>query len=131
MKLYLIRGIPGSGKTSLATTLMTLHNYEAIHCEADKYFYYSGEYVFNPTKLKQAHQHCQGMCEQGMKEGKVVIVSNTTTTEKEVSVYTELAKRYEYELISLVVENRHGSDSAHNVPQDVIDKMKKRFSVKL
>lgn len=60
-----------------------------------------------------------------------VIVHNTFTTEKEIKPYQELAEKYSYTLISLIVENRHGNESIHDVPETTIGKMKNRFSIKL
>jgi len=34
-------------------------------------------------------------------------------------------------VFSLIVENRHGGVNEHDVPDDVIEKMEKRFEVKL
>lgn len=51
MILYLIRGIPGSGKSTLAHKLVNAENV----CEADQFFYQDGTYVFDRTKLKEAH----------------------------------------------------------------------------
>ena len=43
----------------------------------------------------------------------------------------ELAKKYEYEFVSIVVENRNERSSVHNVPEETIAKMVDKFSVKL
>jgi len=49
--LYIVRGIPGSGKSTFAKTL------GGNHYEADMYFIgESGNYNFDPTKIKDAHQ---------------------------------------------------------------------------
>ena len=60
-----------------------------------------------------------------------IVVSNTFTTEKELQPYLELAMKYDYKVVSLIVENRHGSQSIHNVPEETLVKMKNRFSIKL
>jgi hypothetical protein len=59
------------------------------------------------------------------------VVSNTLTTEKELKPYYELAEKYNYTVFSLIVENRHGGTNVHNVPEETLDKMEKRFSIKL
>ena len=64
-------------------------------------------------------------------EVELIVVSNTAITEKELKPYYELAEQYGYQVTSLIVENRHGGISEHNVPQGTIDKMKNRFSIKL
>lgn len=51
--LILVRGLPGSGKSTFAHAIW--NNY-AI-CEADQYFINkeTGEYVFDGSKIKDAH----------------------------------------------------------------------------
>lgn len=60
-----------------------------------------------------------------------IVVSNTFTQEWEMEPYFKLAKEYGYTVFSIVVENRHGGTNVHNVPEDKIEQMKKRFSIKL
>jgi predicted kinase len=129
--LYLIRGLPGSGKSTLANSL---HHFGAVGyvVEADMYFTDDfGTYRFDPSRLHEAHTWCKKHVEQCMKYKQSVAVSNTFTTEKELQPYLDLAKEYGYTVISLIVENRHGSSSVHSVPEETIQKMKNRFSVKL
>lgn len=60
-----------------------------------------------------------------------IVVANTFTQEWEMNPYIELAKKYGYKVISLVVENRHGNKNIHNVPDETIQKMVNRFEIKL
>lgn len=60
-----------------------------------------------------------------------IAVSNTFTQEWEMEDYFKLAEQYGYKVVSLIVENRHGSKSVHDVPEETICKMKERFNVKL
>jgi len=45
--------------------------------------------------------------------------------------YYDLAKRYGYQVYSIIVENRHDGVNVHDVPEEVLEKMKKRFDIKL
>jgi hypothetical protein len=45
--------------------------------------------------------------------------------------YFDLANTYGYKIVSLIIENRHGNKSIHNVPEETMDKMKNRFEIKL
>lgn len=60
-----------------------------------------------------------------------IFVSNTFTTEKEMKPYLKMAEESGYHVVSLIVENRHGNKSVHNVPEETMTKMRDRFSFKL
>lgn len=126
--LILLRGLPGAGKTTLAELLIDKH------IEADMYFIdkETGEYKFNHNDLRKAHSWCFNTVEEWMKDGDVkIVVSNTFTSEWEFINYHQLAEQYGYHVHSLVVENRHGNKSIHNVPDIIMVNMLNRFNVKL
>lgn len=60
-------------------------------------------------------------------EREKIVVSNTFTTERELKPYYELAEKYDYNVVSLIVENRHGGKNTHNVPDETIEKMRNRL----
>jgi predicted kinase len=129
--LYLIRGLPGSGKTTFANRLKDSH-LVGVNLSADDYFTdLQGNYSFDASKLKQAHEQCLNRTRLYLQETMSVAVSNTFTTEKEMQPYFDLAEELNHGVTVLIVENRHGNKSVHNVPQDTIQKMKNRFSIKL
>ena len=130
-KLYIVRGVPGSGKSTFAKSLVGDKDY--CHKEADMYFIDSvGNYKFEPSKIKDAHAWCKEEIEFVMKyEHSPVVVSNTFTQEWEMDAYYELAKQYGYMVFSIIVENRHDGSNQHNVPAEAIQRMKDRFNVKL
>ena len=125
-ELFLLRGLPGSGKTTLADSL------GGSHMEADKYFTYDGKYEFDVTKLKDAHDWCQNAVRVFMEnKSKRVVVSNTFTQEWEMTPYFELAEKHGYKVYSLICENRHGGVNEHGVPEDKLKIMKNRFEISL
>jgi NEDD4-binding protein 2 len=134
--IILLRGLPGSGKSTFANYMFSNNIFEA-----DQYFYDENglNYNFDASKLHLAHKWCQLRVEHAMEDNlksdgvyfSEIVVSNTSTTEKELEPYLELAKKYDYQIISLIVENRHGSKSIHNVPDEKLEQMKNRFSIKL
>jgi predicted kinase len=125
--LYIVRGIPGSGKSTFAKTL------GGQHYEADMYFMsVDGEYQFDFTKIKDAHQWCQGIVKGDMiLEYPKIVVSNTSTQDWEMEPYNKLAEEYGYTVFTVIVENRHGGVNQHGVPEDKIELMKNRFEIKL
>jgi predicted kinase len=126
--LILLRGLPGSGKSTLANQL------SPNICEADMYFMRNGKYEFDMNLLPAAHMWCRMRCEDFMKDDQsTIVVSNTLTSEKELKPYVELAEKYGYQIISLVVENRHGNKSIHDVPDETLNRMEDRLrnSIKL
>lgn len=54
--LTIVRGLPGSGKTTLAKNL-TKDN--GVYFESDMFFSQDGTYVFDAYKLKDAHAWCK------------------------------------------------------------------------
>jgi len=127
-ELIIIRGLPGAGKSTLAKSL------GGINIEADQYFMVDGEYKFDSSKIKLAHNYCQSQTQAWMgSNGEQVnvdriVVSNTFTQEWEMDYYYKLAEKYGYRVYSLVVENRHGGVNEHGVPEE---KMRNRFEIKL
>lgn len=128
--LYLIRGVAGAGKSTLAKTLSA-----ALGCayyEADMFFMVDGEYRFNVALLSHAHHWCWSKVEQQMSQGvENIIVYNTFTTEKEMKKYFELAADFGYTVTTMIIENRHGNVSVHDVPDEKVQQMRNRFSIKL
>lgn len=133
--LILLRGLPGSGKTTLGNTILNTPGSNILNMalSADDFFTdENGFYNFDSSKLKEAHNFCQLKCAENMKNGSYrIVVSNTFTEEWEIEPYYEMAKRYNYRVHSVIVENRHDGKSIHNVPDKKLKQMKDRFYLKL
>lgn len=135
-ELILLRGIPGSGKSTTAK-LLGAGGAGYAHFEADMYFMVDGKYKFDPAKIRDAHKWCQDSVERAMLlnhttgDNSIIIVSNTFTQEWEMVPYFLLAEQWGYQVTSLIVENRHGGVNEHGVPEDKLQAMKDRFEIKL
>lgn len=130
-KLFLVRGLPGSGKSTFAKAL------GGINIEADQYFMVDGKYNFDASKLKLAHNYCQSQtqiwmrCNDPQINVNRIVVSNTFTQEWEMEAYYQLAAKYGYQVFSIIVENRHNGVNEHGVPEEKIEQMRNRFEIKL
>jgi predicted kinase len=121
--VWLLRAAQGAGKSFTATQLNQLPN--SIICCADDYFMVNGEYKFDGSKLKYAHQECQQKFINALELGKEnIIVANCNARERDFAFYVEAAKQYGAVLISLVVENRHGNRNVHGCDEQIVDRVK-------
>ena len=132
--LILLRGLPGSGKSTVGDVILytnQLTNQDVL--SADNFFIdKNGEYVFDGSKIKEAHNNCQQKCAERMKhEFLKIVVANTFTEEWEMKPYFEMAERYNYRIHTIIVENRHGNKNIHNVPDEKLQSMKSRFDIQI
>jgi predicted kinase len=129
--IILLRGISGSGKSTLAGKLAEAFGGFAV--AADDFFIVDGKYEWDASKLGQAHFWCQNMTDKNLSEGKVVIVHNILTSNRDLKPYEDLAAKHNVKLVSLVVEKRHDGENEHGVPSETLQKQaeKLRGSIKL
>ena len=132
--LILLRGVPGSGKSTLGEVILNCpqSTTNTVLSADDLFTDSSGNYNFDSSRIKEAHNLCQQKCAEKMKLGLYkIVVANTFTQEWEMSPYYEMAERYNYRIHSVIVENRHDGVNVHNVPEEKIHQMKDRFEVSL
>jgi predicted kinase len=122
-KLILIRGIPGSGKTTLAKNMVKQSSGSLVHFEADMFFIDDdGLYRFDSAKLADAHRWCEKQTQSALETGRSVVVSNTFVQRWEMQAYVDMTDEMG---ITLQVIECHGNyKSTHNVPARTIIKMK-------
>jgi predicted kinase len=121
MKLYIIRGLPGSGKSTYAKKL------GCFHVEADFYHCRDGVYKYNRDNIKAAHEWCQKMALTAMSIGMDVVVSNTFTMKSEMQPYIDMAKKTGHAITIVRMIGSHGS--IHDVPDDSMKKMRDRWEI--
>lgn len=134
-KFYVIRGIPGCGKTKLAEELRLLYTEMdkiVLICEANQYFERNGEYNYSPSLLEKAHEDCRNKVISALSDDvEVIILTNTSTMFWEFEEYLKLAEEFGYETTVMTVENYHNGKSPHNVPEEKLNVMRRRFDLKL
>jgi len=93
--LYIMRGLPGSGKSTLSEHL----GEGGVILASDDFFMVDGEYRFDKDKLKEAHPWNWGRVENAMKQHISPIVADSTNVESwEMRPYVELALKYGYNI---------------------------------
>lgn len=138
MKLIILRGPSGSGKSTIASHLKNVHS--APYHEADHYFNRSwllngqmDEYLFDASKLGDAHAWCRMRVKKHMFEQvPVVIVSNTSMTLWEMNPYLDLAQEYNYEVEVWRTPGPWDANvlfkrNVHNVPLNVLEKQINKY----
>ncbi|WP_067587289.1 ATP-binding protein [Endozoicomonas ascidiicola] len=121
-ELILIRGVPGSGKTTKAKKEYPNH----VLYEADQYFTdLKGNYVFDPKKIQDAHKWCQAKAKMSLNAGKNVVVANTFTRIWEMKPYLMMAKRLGCQV--KVIEATGNYKNVHGVPDEKVEQMRERF----
>jgi len=122
MKIILIRGLPGSGKTTMAKEYAA-QGY--VHCEADHFFERDGEYHYDATQIRMAHADCVRRVMRALDEGRSVVVSNTFSQRWEMLPYQQLAGEYDAEL--RIIEAKGTWQNVHGVPEEAIERMRARW----
>ena len=82
-------------------------------------------YKFDMSRLGEAHQWCQDETSKMLCRGHDVVVSNTFTTKKELQPYFDIAKSFGIVPQVILCQGQYGN--IHNVPVEVLEKMKNRF----
>ena len=140
MKVYIIRGAPGTGKTTEASKIMD-KNENAVHCSADNYFYevaavngtsYLEE--FKPWLVGKAHQFCWGAFIHALvvMSEETIIVDNTNTYKWEYENYVLLAEELGYEVEIIITDMSKSAEvyygrNTHDVPFETIKRMLREF----
>ena len=130
--LILLRGLPGRGKSTLATLLSEQNKYPIL--SIDNYFIdtKTGEYSFSHLSNHIAYKQCEEKTKIHLQEGsEKVFVDNTFTLEWEMEPYFKMANEFNYRIFVITVENRHRGKNIHNIPFEQVEKMAKKYRVQL
>ncbi len=127
--LYVMRGLPGSGKSAVAEQLADGNVYAA-----DDYpGLYGEDMSFNPSLLGKAHESTKNKIIEAMKRGESKIaLANTNTQHWEMSPYVKAAQEHGYYVTFVHVEGTIGpsgemTKNIHRVPDEALGRMKSRF----
>ena len=128
--LVLVRGLPGTGKSTLAALFGALTPVLA----ADDYFMTErGEYRFDPNFLGQAHSVCQHRTREALDSNPVVVVTNTFSQRWELEPYFAIARGHNAKVHVIDLFDGGFDDAAlamrnvHGVPEHTIAAMRARW----
>lgn len=131
--LHIVRGLPGSGKSTYAKKLA--EQLGCLHFEADMFFTdKDGNYNFSREKLGEAHEWCRDSVIGEIAKGNDVVVSNTFTTEREIRAYLNddhpivnmLLGMLKFPVIVYEMTGNYGS--IHEVPELALNAMTARWT---
>lgn len=122
-KLVIVRGLPGSGKSTFAKKEYPNYN----HFEADQYFTdIHGQYNYNKNEIDKAHTNCFDKVMDSLTiEGISVVVSNTFTRLEFIKRYLKYINAFGIDAEIHEMLGNYGS--IHNVPECDMIKMKKAW----
>lgn len=127
LKLLILRGSPGSGKTTFATKNNSFKTWKIV--SADMFFTRpDGKYVFDRTKLQDAHNQCFTDAYNYLSQGFNVIVDNTNRLLSEFRRYFNLTDNKHLPKVEIRVYSMHFYyGSTKILPHHVIDRYFKEY----
>jgi len=97
--VILMRGLPGSGKTTLAREFVDdMPDGSSVILSTDEYFMVAGHYCFDHTRLREAHDWNQWRCKRALRLFETVIIDNTNVRLQHMLPYERIADRFGAEI---------------------------------
>lgn len=121
MHVHFIRGLPGSGKSTIAREY-TARGY--IHIEADDFFVRAGHgvYDFERSLLGHAHRLCRSYLTAALMCGEDVVIANTFSRRWEMDSYLAICAEFGATVTEETATCTYAD--VHDVPQEIITRMR-------
>jgi predicted kinase len=133
MKCYVLRGLPGSGKSSKARQIVEDYSSQGLRppivCSADNFRYENGLYVFKNSR--EPHDKCLELFKNSVDSGHDVIVDNINAELRSMKPYVEYAHQAGYEIIIISIQpidiETLMARGLHNVPRESYERFLRRW----
>jgi len=129
MKVIIMRGIPGSGKSTQAQRWAKLVPGTVI-VSADTYMYAGGQ-EFADSRLSWCHEQCQAEYTRALEaKAPLVIVDNTNSKFSDIVFYVTEAERhgYEFMVLQINIEPRIAAERCvHKAPLKTVELFARRL----
>lgn len=127
--MFILRGLSGSGKSTIAKEIEDTYK-GAVVCSADQFFTVRGRYMFDPKRLREAHEYSHEKARRAcIRNENVVVIDNTNVKKWEMDYYFRLAFKTCYTVILVEPQTPWKDDplflsikNQHNVPEETIQK---------
>lgn len=119
-KCILVRGLPGSGKSTFAKS-----HFNCVILENDMWHEIDGKYQWSAASMKDAVQWVMLTAEFMLSHGRDVCICNTFVKRALVEVYKKIAEKHDAKFDVYRCSSDYGN--THDVPKHVLDNMKAGF----
>lgn len=133
--LTIMRGVSGSGKSTMADYIQAVYEDEIEIVSADHYFMVGDEYRFDSSKLGEAHAQCMKRFYGALETKMSIVVDNTNIKNEHFIEYLESASNNGYRIGVIEVgavnlpflPDKYEERNVHSVPRKTIERQYSQF----
>lgn len=124
--IILIRGVPGSGKTTMAEALKSVSPETYVPCSADEFYLNpEGDYRWSKEYISKAHMWCKLNTLKALYHKQTPVVNCCFVSNWEMDDYFKMAVEERVPVLVVTLKTRF--QNQHGVPEDKVADMEKRF----